>query len=156
MLGAVMAASLSLSTTSSLLDLAPSDRLDDLAAKVAEQALTKFGQQGLKTDQLAVTIIEIERAGKPHLMGHYRGNEPFYPASVVKLFYLAYAHRLLEDKKLKQSPELNRALTDMIVESSNDATGLVLETITGTTGGPELSPAELKKWMDKRNAVNRW
>src|SRR5688572_5691835 len=136
--------------------LTPIERLDKMAAEVAKEAVAKFGAEGLKPDQLAITIVEIDRTAKSQPSGHYRGDEPFYPASVVKLFYFAYAHRLLEDKKLKQSPELNRALTDMIVESSNDATGLVLETVTGTTGGPELSPAELKKWMDRRNAVNRW
>ncbi len=88
--------------------------------------------------------------------GEHNGAKGFYPASVVKLFYLAYAHRQLEDRKIKMSPELERAIKDMIVDSINDATGLVLETITGTTGGPELSKSELARWMEKRQVVNRW
>jgi len=36
-----------------------------------------------------------------------------YPASVVKLFYLAYAEHLLETGELKDTPELQRGLSEM-------------------------------------------
>ena len=77
-------------------------------------------------------------------------------ASVVKMFYLAAAHRWMEDGKLKDSEELRRAMKDMIVDSSNDATHYVLDSITETTGGPELPEAEMKIWGEKRDAVNRY
>ena len=45
----------------------------------------------------------------------------------------------------------------MITVSSNDATGFVVDAITGTTSGPEIeSASQWKKWMEKRNAVNRF
>lgn len=75
---------------------------------------------------------------------------------MVKLFYLVYAAQQLQDGKLAMTPEFDRAAQDMIVDSINDATALVLDTITGTTGGPELPPAEFKTWQAKRNAVNRF
>ncbi|MCE9560006.1 MAG: class A beta-lactamase-related serine hydrolase, partial [Armatimonadetes bacterium] len=76
--------------------------------------------------------------------------------SVVKLFYMAYAHQLIAEDRLKTSEELDRAMSDMIRDSNNDATGLILDTITNTTGGPELGKAALKTWMEKRQSVNRW
>jgi hypothetical protein len=79
-----------------------------------------------------------------------------YPASVIKLFYLVAAHRWLEDGKLPDTPELRRALRDMIVDSSNDATHYVVDLLTGTTSGPELPDEELEAWFEKRNAVNRY
>ena len=33
---------------------------------------------------------------------------------------------------------------------------MVLDSLTGTTGGPELPPDEFAKWMDKPNTVNRY
>ena len=45
---------------------------------------------------------------------------------------------------------------DMIVDSTNEATALVLDTITGTTGGPELPQTDMLQWQDKRNWVNRY
>src|SRR6201999_4548012 len=53
-------------------------------------------------------------------------------------------------------PELERALHDMIVDSSNDATHYVLNALSNTTDGPELDEAALKEWMYKRNVVNRY
>jgi beta-lactamase class A len=88
--------------------------------------------------------------------GNYHGDQPMFPASVVKLFYLAYAERLLEDGKLADSDELQRGLRDMIVESSNDATSFILDTITDAPNGGVLPPAEMEQWSAKRNAVNRY
>ena len=62
----------------------------------------------------------------------------------------------MEDGIAADTPELRRALHDMIVHSGNEATGYVLDVLTGTTSGPELPEAELVVWADKRNAVNRY
>lgn len=86
----------------------------------------------------------------------YRGVERIYPASVVKLFYLVAVHEWLEKGMIAESAELDRAIRDMIVDSSNDATGLVLDTLTGTTSGPELPPAPFETWKTQRNIVNRY
>jgi beta-lactamase class A len=86
----------------------------------------------------------------------YRGVEAIYPASVVKLFYLVAAHEWLEKGMLSPSAELDRGLRDMIVDSSNDATSLVVDTLTGTTSGPELPPAPFETWKQQRNIVNRY
>ena len=86
----------------------------------------------------------------------YRGVERIYPASVVKLFYLVAMHEWLERGMAHPSAELDRALRDMIVDSSNDATGLVVDVLTGTTSGQELSPGPFETWKQQRYAVNRY
>jgi len=109
----------------------------------------------LQSNQLAVTLVDLRNPQQP-AQASYRGNAPVYPASVVKLFYLVAAHRWLEDGKLPDTEELRRALRDMIVDSSNEATHYVIDVLTGTTSGPELPPAELEEWFYRRNAVNRF
>jgi hypothetical protein len=47
-------------------------------------------------------------------------------------------------------------MRDMIVDSYNEATGYVVDLLTDTTSGPELSSADMEIWYDKRNAVNRY
>ena len=131
----------------------PDPELQQLVDKAARAALDKF--KSLKESNLAITLIDLTDQQRPR-EASFRGDERIYPASVVKLFYLVMAHRLLEDGKLKETEELRRAMKDMIVESSNDATSFVLDVITGTTSGPELKGSELKKWEEKRNAVNRY
>lgn len=86
----------------------------------------------------------------------YRGVECIYPASVVKLFYLVAAHEWLEQNMIPNSTELDRAMQDMIIDSSNDGTGLVVDTLTGTTSGPELAGGPFETWKHQRNLVNRY
>ncbi|MBD2448085.1 serine hydrolase [Nostoc sp. FACHB-152] len=86
----------------------------------------------------------------------YRGVERIYPASVVKLFYLVAANEWLEKGMIQTSKELERALGDMIVDSSNDATSLVVDILTGTTSGPELPPGPFETWKQQRYIVNRY
>ncbi|AFY59662.1 serine hydrolase [Synechococcus sp. PCC 6312] len=86
----------------------------------------------------------------------YRGDVQIYPASVVKLFYLVAAQEWQESEMLPPSQELDRALQDMIVDSSNDATGLVMDLLSGTTSGPELPPGPFATWQYQRNIVNRY
>jgi hypothetical protein len=47
-------------------------------------------------------------------------------------------------------------MRDMIVDSSNDATSLVVDSLTGTTSGPELPPGPFETWKFQRNIVNRF
>lgn len=87
---------------------------------------------------------------------HYRGVERIYPASVVKLFYLVAVYEWLDKDMIQPSPELDRAIRDCIVDSSNDATSLVVDVLTGTTSGPELPKGPFETWKVQRNIVNRY
>ncbi|MDQ1558658.1 MAG: hypothetical protein QOD32_1718 [Pyrinomonadaceae bacterium] len=136
-------------------DAAPSPALQALVDEAARETLRRFSDKKLAENQLAITLIDLRDAGRP-ATASFRGGERIYTASVVKLFYLAAAHRWLEDGRLRETAELSRALRDMIVDSSNDATGYVIDVLTGTSSGMELPPAEMRKWQEKRNAVNRY
>jgi beta-lactamase class A len=86
----------------------------------------------------------------------WQGDQPRYPASVVKLLYAVAAEAWLQRQLIEDSPELRRALADMIRDSSNDATGLVVDLLTGTSSGPELPPAAFARWSRQRQLINRW
>jgi beta-lactamase class A len=132
-----------------------SPKLQALVDSAAQSTLEQFREKKLQASQLAITLIDL-RSGPPYARASVRGSEGIYPASVVKLFYLAAAHRWMEDGKLADTAELRRAMNDMIVDSSNDATSYIVDLLTGTTSGPELPDADLKTWFDQRNAVNRY
>jgi len=132
-----------------------SPKLQALVDSAAQSTLDQFRDKKLQPRQLAITLIDL-RSGPPYARASVRGSEAIYPASVVKLFYLAAAHRWMEDGRLTDTAELRRAMHDMIVDSSNDATAYIVDLLTDTTSGPELSPTEIKTWFDKRNAVNRY
>jgi len=129
--------------------------LQDLVNRAAKTTLDRFADKKLEESELSITLIDLRDSKRP-VTASFHGNERIYPASVVKLFYLVAAHRWLEDKKIEPTPELTRALRDMIVDSSNEATQYVLDVLTHTTGGYELPPKEMEEWQYQRNAVNRY
>jgi predicted amidohydrolase YtcJ/beta-lactamase class A len=132
-----------------------SPRLQSIVDEAVRAALDKFKEKGLAEKHLAVTLVDLTEPGRLELAG-FRGAEPIYPASVVKLFYLAAAHRWLEDGRLKESDELTRAMRDMIVDSSNDATHYIVDALTGVANGALLEAEEMRRWAEQRNAVNRY
>jgi beta-lactamase class A len=134
---------------------ARADALQQLVNNAAHAALEKFADKKLSDAQLSITLIDLREPQHP-ATASFHGNERIYPASVVKLFYLVAVHRWLEDKKIQETPELKRAVRDMIVDSSNEATQYVVDVLTQTTGGFELPAKEMEQWQYKRNAVNRF
>src|SRR5215471_12526768 len=116
--------------------------LQELVDNAAHTTLAKFADKKLTENQLSITLIDLRDPEHP-VTASFRGNERVYPASVVKLFYLGAVHRWLEDKKIQETDELKRAVRDMIVDSSNEATQYVVDVLTQTTGGFELPPKEM-------------
>src|ERR1044072_3583269 len=128
--------------------------LKTLVDKAANDTIKKYEAKGFKAENLAITLVDMR--DPMWLAADFNGEQKIYPASVGKLFYLVAGHQWLKDGKLTDTPELRRAVKHMIVDSSNDATQFIVDTLTETSGGPELSEKELKEWVHKRNAVNRY
>ena len=151
----LVASSIAVAQNSPPQNAAPETSLQQLVDQAAKTALDRFADKKLAENQLSITLIDL-RDPQHQAQASFRGNERVYPASVVKLFYLAAVHRWLEDKKIEETPELKRAVRDMIVDSSNEATQYIVDVLTHTTGGYELPPKEMEEWQFKRNAVNRY
>lgn len=143
--------------------------LEELGNRILENVWAKFPSWG--RDRLAITWLVYDPPIPVNTGGaitalefwrysvrgfSYRGMERIYPASVVKLFYLVAAHEWLEKGMAATSPELERAMRDAIVDSSNDATSLIVDVLTGTTSGPELPAGPFETWKYLRNLINRY
>ena len=145
------------------------EQLERIGKDILETIWVKFPELG--KNQIAVTWIVYDHSlvvntdgslspeafwSYPLRSFSYRGNELIYPASIVKLFYLVAIHEWLMTGKVTRSKELERAIHDMIADSSNDATSLVVDVLTGTTSGPQLSSGPFETWKYQRNIVNRY
>jgi beta-lactamase class A len=86
----------------------------------------------------------------------WNGDRLHYPASVVKLFYMAAVEAWLQRRLLSDGSELRRAMADMIRDSGNDATSLLVDLLSGTTSGPELPEGRMRAWIAQRQLVNGW
>src|SRR5438477_3682448 len=123
--------------------------LDSALRHAADATLKAFPK--LTADNLAMSIIDVT---KPDVFSRadYHGDTPFYPASVIKLFFMVETFH----QHKENDPDIPRALHEMIVVSDNDATAYILETISDTCSGPELQGRALNKFIDKRRVANRY
>jgi beta-lactamase class A len=116
----------------------------------------------IKPDDIAATWLAYDQrlteagAPAPARGAMHRGDVPIYPASVVKLFYMAAVEQWLEDGRLQLDANIERALANMIGVSSNEGTNYLIDLLTGTLSGPELGEAAFVEWAEKRNVVNRY
>ncbi|NDD44367.1 MAG: hypothetical protein EBZ29_01650 [Synechococcaceae bacterium WB9_4xC_028] len=120
--------------------------------------LESEGRPGL-TEQVAITWVRYDQqapAAGTGLGAAWADQRLLYPASVVKLFYAVAAEDWLQRDLLVDNDELRRALRDMIVDSGNDATGLVVDLLTATTSGPTLRGQAWSQWQQQRQLVNTW
>ena len=122
--------------------------LRDVLTGAAEATLNDFPQ--LAADQIALSAIDLTRPDAP-VRADYHGDASFYPASVMKLFIMVQIFQ-----EGRRTPEIDRALREMIHVSDNDATAYLMDVLSGTTGGPELEGDALAQFIDRRRATNRY
>ena len=116
---------------------------------VAEAALKQYPK--LTADNFAMSLVDLT---KPDTIGRgdYHGSVSFYPASVVKIFFMAETFH----QGKENVPDVPRALKEMIGVSDNDATAFIVDVISDTGSGPELEGRALRRFIEKRGVVNRY
>jgi beta-lactamase class A len=123
----------------------------ELGAKVtraAEASLKEFPK--LTADNLALSVIDLTKPESP-IRADYQGEASFYPASLVKLFFMVETYH-----QGKLTPEIERALREMIQVSDNDAAAFLLDILTDTGSGGELEAKALEDFTDRRRKLNRY
>ena len=130
------------------LDVLPDPSIGTKLRMAAEATLKAYPK--LKADDLAITVVDVT---KPTLIarGDYHGDVPFYPASVIKLFFMADVYATKQEKL----GDVGRALKEMIVASDNDATAYLVDILAGTVPGPPLEGRALNRYIDRRREINR-
>src|ERR1700736_5462930 len=120
------------------------------------EALTRTAKATLKefpkltADNLAMSIVDLTKPDSL-IRADYHGDAPFFPASVVKLFFMV---AMFHQGHI--TPEIDRALHEMISVSDNDAAAFLLDVLTDTTSGPELDDKALETFIDRRRSLNRY
>ncbi|HYC92066.1 MAG TPA: serine hydrolase [Thermoanaerobaculia bacterium] len=131
-----------------LTDVARDPAIEYKVRTAAEATLKAYPK--LKADDLAISVIDVT---KPDLLarGDYHGDAPFYPASVIKLFFMTDVYATKKEK----IGDVDRALREMIVVSDNDATAYLVDLLAGTVPGPPLEGRALQRYIERRRDINR-
>ena len=137
------------------IEMEASPELQSILSRSVTEVISSYPEGKFKTDEIAATLIDL-RDPKHIRWANIGGDRKIYPASVVKMFYMAALQQQLQDNKVKLTKELERGLRDMIVDSSNEATQYILDVLTETSSGAELPQKEFDIWQNKRNRVNRF
>src|SRR3989440_9013014 len=115
--------------------------------RAAEASLRDFPR--LTADNLALSVVDLTKPETP-IRADYQGDASFYPASLVKLFFMVESYR-----QAKLTPEIERALREMIYVSDNDAAAFLVDILTDTCSGSELDGKALADFIDRRRNLNR-
>lgn len=116
--------------------------------RAAAQSLRDF--PALEREDLAISVVDLTDPGIP-ARADFNGDVSFYPASVIKLFYMADIYL----QRKQALGDVERALKAMIVESDNDATAYLVDILADTAPGTELEGRALKRFIDRRRNINR-
>jgi hypothetical protein len=137
------------------LEVRQSAQLQKVLDDAVRDALAEYSAKGVKAENVAATVIDM-RDPNGFAMAEFRGESPIYPASVSKMFFMAALEQWIADGRVKVTGEIDRALRDMIVDSSNEATQFIVDVLSGVSSGPELPEKQFRDWAFKRNVVNRY
>jgi len=115
----------------------------------AETTLHDFPK--LKSEDLALSVIDVT---KPETIarGDFQGYVRFYPASVIKLFFMVNVFA----QHKETMGDMDRALKEMINVSDNDATAFIVDVTTETCSGSNLEGRALRKFIDRRRNANKY
>ncbi len=127
--------------------------LQNILLEAINQSKEKFPNFIAK--DISITLIDITNKNIP-IKAEYQGEQEFYPASILKLFLLVMLEDKILQNKINENEQIKYALNKMISISSNDATSYIIDLLTNTTSGPELSNKKLKEFLYKRNSINRY
>jgi len=136
-------------------------RQDPEMASCLKGILDRFEKEGRPNlrQNIAITWIRYENPIPLTSNGYGTGlnsNKTFYPASIVKIVYALATQIWIKKDLIVDSEEIRRALYEMIANSSNDATGYILDLLTGTTSGPSLNEQNFQAWKIQRKLINNW
>lgn len=104
----------------------------------------------LKAEDLAISLVDVSNPIVAS-RGDFQGDVPFYPASVIKLFFMADVYATKKEK----IGDVERALREMIVVSDNDATAYLVDILADTVPGPPLEGRALRRYVERRREINR-
>jgi beta-lactamase class A len=128
--------------------VAISPSIDSAITRTVEVTLKEFPK--LTADNLGISVVDLTKSDTVG-RADYRGDAAFYPASLVKLFFMVETFH-----QGHMTPEIERALREMIRMSDNDAAAFLLDVLTDTASGSELGGKSLEEFVDRRRRLNRY
>ncbi len=139
-----------------LSEIAESPTLSALVEQTCRETIAAHPEADLAPDRIWAAVLDVTSPSLPQI-GHWRGDEQVYPASVIKTVFLVHTYQQALDGELRLGWRTRRLLREMIRVSSNVATQDIVDLLSETTDGPRIDePAAYASWCERRNATNQY
>jgi hypothetical protein len=121
--------------------------------RIVEGAVTLIAAQGLPTEPVSISLVDL--TGDCCDYAAYQDQQPRYPASIVKLFWLVALYGHYEAGTLQPEVDVYRDDEALMAHySNNGASSRIVDALTQTTSGDALPPAELQDWGAARMTLS--
>ena len=112
-------------------------------------------RRGLSTNKLSISLVDLT-SNPCCAYGGYLDEERRFPASITKLFWMVALYGQYKNNLLDKGTIPETEIYKMIQDSDNEPASLIIDRLTRTQSGEDLSPAKLDAWIKNRQWVNRY
>jgi beta-lactamase class A len=130
--------------------------LERIGQLIEAHAARIYAERGVPQEDFGYVLLRPSADGLAPRGAALRPDWRSYPCSLVKVFHLAAIQAALEEGRVAAHEELDRAMRDMILWSSNAATNYIIDLLTETTGDTLLEGEALAQWRERRQGINRY
>jgi hypothetical protein len=127
---------------------------DQKLKRIVNNAVSFVARRGLSEQRLSISIVDLNSSSLSYAA--YQDQTPRFPASVPKLFWMVALYGQYTSGMLAEDAVSESDVYKMIQKSDNEPASRVVDQITLTSSGSELSPADLQTWLNKRLWINRF
>ncbi|MEM6835234.1 MAG: serine hydrolase [Cyanobacteria bacterium P01_C01_bin.120] len=123
--------------------------------EIVDGVVQQVADKGLPPAALSVSLVDL--TGDCCGYGAYQDQQPRYPASVVKLFWLVALYGQYEAGTLQ--PDVDVRVDDealMAHYSNNGASSRIVDALTQTESGEELTGGSWQHWLAARQSLNTY
>ncbi|MEM1311312.1 MAG: serine hydrolase [Cyanobacteria bacterium P01_H01_bin.153] len=123
--------------------------------QIVDEAVRQVAAKGLPTEALSLSLVDL--TGDCCDYGAYQDQQPRYPASMVKLFWLVALYGHYEAGTLQ--PDVDVDIDDeelMAHYSNNGASSRIVDALTQTESGELLAGADWQTWLAARQSLNTY
>lgn len=135
-------------------NLSESDRLQD----VVDDVVDWVDRRGLPPKSLSVSLIDLNT----NSYAAYQDEEQRFPASISKLFWMVELYAWIENGILPAEygqfdiSTCKTNICQMIQDSDNEAASRIVDLLTNTQSGQELTGGAFTQWLYQRKELNRF
>lgn len=133
----------------------PPFQQDQKLQKVVDSIVNFAQLRGLPLERLSISLVDLN-SSICCAYASYSDQEPRYPASIVKLFWMVDLYGQYEAGVIPEGAIAEKELQKMIQDSSNESASRVLDQITQTESGKSLPDNKLTEWIAQRNSANHF